>query len=327
MLTERELLAKWKREHAEAGRIYGYLVRRAKNGLYQLDLDLNLNNNAPGQSHLTAPGRCRVGGRVLSITNPLSNKDKAHRFIIDTKSPLYQEILGEAREFTENYLNTNPSNSFDLDFFNKLADKINISLKSRKIIYKFLDFNERTKSRYPVWFNQENTEAFWVCFHHSTLQNAIIEDLIREYKLPFQVFSLFNYFIDPESQNPHRISLITDLEGRILYIMEQGFVARPAEPITITELFTPDPDGYRAIYRLGLDGRVDAGYYLLYNTFFTDDPKVTTTYQLHPDGEKIPVEVLRKKLEKAQAEYAQQQGQPNPSVESPATPSQNQPTP
>jgi len=102
--------------------------------------------------------------------------------------------------------------------------------------------------------------------------------------------------------------------------------ARPSEPKTIKELFTPGHDGHRVIYRLGADGLPDAGYYLLHDAFFKDDPQVTTSYQLRPDGEKIPIEELKERLREAQAEYAKQQ-QPNPSVALQREPSQNNLTP
>jgi hypothetical protein len=317
-----EQLKQWEREHEEANKTYRDRVKK-----YLLELTSRLTPellvaNNQRQHFLTEV--LEIDGQVICVTSPISFKNNdLNKFIINKneESGLYREILANADRFISERLDNFDTGWFEL--LDGLAKNIDKSLSDREILYKRFNYEERGASRSPVYFNKENAKEFFVCLHYATLQNAIIEDLIQKYDLPIKVFSLFNYFTNHEFQNPHRIILITDLEGNIIAIMEQDFVARPSEPKIITQLFTPGHDGHRVIYRLGADGLPDAGYYLLHDTFFTDDPQVTTSYQLRPDGEKIQIEELKERLREARERYAQQQGQPSPSVKpEPSKPNQ-----
>ena len=339
MPTEKQL-EQWKGEHRRADGIYRDLVN-------QFLLELNAQQVRPSELDLvTLPGikdaldqpfltnHSIIEGMVVNITSLSSfNPEDNNRFIIELESPLYQKILGEAREFTEDYLRKNFFNDLDdnkkLIFFDELANTINNSLTKRGIVYKRFDETERNQLRYPVFFTEENAKEFFVCLHYATLQNAIIEDLIRIHDLPIQVLSFFNFstslnvFDGEVEQTPHRIILITDQEGRIIAMMEQSFAARPAEPTTVPQLLTKREidrvrdEGVRGVIRGGIDNR-----YTLCHVTVGKDGRITHC-QLNPDGESIPVGELQRQLREARERHAQQQGKPNPSIKSPETPNQS----
>ena len=224
MPTNEELLAKWKREHEEADKIYRARVKKYLLELtYRLTPELLVANNLR-QHFLTEV--LEIDGQVICMTSPISfKKNDVNKFIINKheESGLYREILANADRCISGGLP-----NFDTEWFellDGLAKNIDQSLIDRGILYKRFNYEERGSSRSPVYFNKENAKEFFVCLHYATLQNAIIEDLIRKYDLPIKVFSLFNYFTNHEFQNPHRIILITDLKDKIIAIMEQDFVA------------------------------------------------------------------------------------------------------